>query len=98
MQTWPDLSPVLKKIPWAVIGGVATRVYMPERMTHDLDILIRVQDDSIVRHCLEAAGYTWIAELAISGFTYRSPKDIEVDVLLGDVPWITARSQLGQLK
>ena len=89
MQIWPNLSPVLKKIPWAVIGGVATRAYMPERMTQDLDILIREQDDASVRHRLEVSGYTWVAELAISGFTYRSSQGIEVNVLLGAAPWIT---------
>ena len=90
MQTWPDLSPVLKQIPWVVIGGVATRAYMPERMTHDLDILIRVQHAVMVRRRLETAGYLWVAELAIPSFTYRTPHGIEIDVLLSEAPWINA--------
>ena len=31
-RKWPDLTSVLIDIPWAVVGGVATRAYMPERV------------------------------------------------------------------
>jgi hypothetical protein len=40
MNPWPDLRPILEGIEWAIIGGVATRAYMPERMTKDLDIVV----------------------------------------------------------
>ena len=40
MNSWPDLRPILNGIKWVIVGGVATRVYMPERMTKDLDILV----------------------------------------------------------
>ncbi|MCS6859068.1 MAG: hypothetical protein NZT92_01960 [Abditibacteriales bacterium] len=30
---WLDLTSVLSPIGWAVVGAVATRHYMPERMT-----------------------------------------------------------------
>jgi hypothetical protein len=46
MNPWPDLQPILQGIPWVILGGVATRAYMPERATKDLDILIRLQDGS----------------------------------------------------
>ena len=29
--SWPDLSEILAGLPWAVVGAVATRAYMPER-------------------------------------------------------------------
>lgn len=45
MNPWPDLRAILQGIPWAVADGVATRAYMPERMTRDLDILVRQTDD-----------------------------------------------------
>ncbi len=88
MQLWPDLRSILGNIPWVIVGGVATRAYMPERTTHDLDILVRIQDETLVRRRLEAAGYTWLSALAIPGFVCRSPEGVEVDVLLGDAPWI----------
>jgi len=88
MITWPDLRPVLRDIPWAVVGGVATRAYMPERGTKDLDVLVRHDDGDEVWERLEAAGYKFITPLAIPGFLVRSPEGIEVDVILGDYPWL----------
>lgn len=37
---FPDLTPVLGPVPWAVVGAVATRLYMPERGTQKLDIVV----------------------------------------------------------
>ncbi|MDY7078316.1 MAG: hypothetical protein SXV54_15475 [Chloroflexota bacterium] len=88
MITWPDLRSVLRDIPWAVVGGVATRAYMPERATKDMDILVRRDDSDEVRERLEAAGYEFITPLAVPGFLVRSPEGAEVDVILGDYPWL----------
>ncbi len=57
INPWPDLRPILKGIAWAIVGGVATRAYMPERMTKDLDILVHQSDGEIVIKRLEQAGY-----------------------------------------
>jgi len=88
MNPWPDLRPVLQGIPWAIIGAVATRAYMPERATKDLDILVRREDGHEVRKRLEAAGYTFVTHLAVPGFLVHSPEGVEVDVMLGDDPWL----------
>lgn len=88
MNPWPDLRPMLQDIPWVITGAVATRVYMPERATKDLDILVRREDGNEVRERLEAAGYTFVTTLAVSGFLVRSPEGVEVDVILGDYPWL----------
>ncbi len=88
MHTWPDLRPILKGIPWVIVGGVATRAYMPERMTKALDVLVRRQDGSKVRERLEAAGYRYVSHLAVPGFLVISPEGVEVDVLLGDYAWL----------
>jgi hypothetical protein len=88
MNPWPDLRPVLQDIPWAIAGGVATRAYMPERMTKDLDILVRRQDEAEVRKRLEAAGYRYVFPLAVPGFLARSSEEVEIDVLLGDYAWL----------
>jgi hypothetical protein len=87
MIAWPDLRSILGGIPWAVIGAVATRTYMPERMTKDMDILVRQQDAGAVRERLAAAGYVFAGRLALPGIIARSPEDVEVDVILGDYPW-----------
>ncbi len=88
MNPWPDLRPVLQDIPWVIVGAVATRAYMPERATKDLDILVRRNDGDEVRERLEAAGYTFITPLSVPGFLVRSPDGVEVDVILGDYPWL----------
>lgn len=48
MNYWPDLRPILQGLDWLIINGVATRAYMPERKTKDLDILVRYDDGSEV--------------------------------------------------
>lgn len=90
MISWPDLRPILDDIPWVVVGAVATRAYMPERMTKDLDVLVRREDAEDVRKRLEEAGYTYVTPLAVPGFLVRSPEGVEVDVILGDYPWLDA--------
>jgi transposase InsO family protein len=35
---------MLKDIPYAVIGGVPTRMYMPERTTADIDLLLEPEN------------------------------------------------------
>jgi hypothetical protein len=88
MYPWPDLRPVLQDIPWAVVGAVATRTYMPERATKVLDILVHHWHDDEVIKRLRAAGYRTLSHLAIPGLVLHSPEGVEVDVVLGDYPWL----------
>ena len=88
MNPWPDLRPILQDVPWIIVGAVATRAYMPERATKDLDILVHYRDGDEVIAQLEAAGYRVISRLAVPGFLLHSPEGIEVDVIFGDYPWL----------
>lgn len=88
MNPWPDLRPILQNLPWAVAGAVATRVYMPERATKDLDILVHRRDGDKTLERLQEAGYRLVSRLAISGFLLHSPDGVEVDVILGEYPWL----------
>lgn len=88
LNPWPDLREILKDIDWVLIGGVATRAYMPERMTKDMDILVRFDDGEDVVERLETAGYKKVSRLAVPGFLMRSPEGIELDVLFGKYPWL----------
>ena len=88
MNPWPDLRPVLEGIPWVIAGAVATRAYMPERATRDLDIVIHPEDGDRVRGRLTAAGYQYVSRLAVPGFLVRSPEGVEVDVIQADYPWL----------
>jgi len=84
---WPDLTDVLRDIPWAIVGGVATSRYMPERFTHDLDIGICSEDAAEVAARLRSAGYVFQSNLSIGGSSWQSPSGIPVDIIEGDESW-----------
>lgn len=88
MQTFPDLRQTLQGIDWLAVGAVATRAYMPERTTQDLDILIRAADAERVAARLVEAGFEKAADLGIPGTAYTSADGMEVDVLYGTQSWL----------
>ena len=78
---WPDLTPVLQDILWAAIGAVATRAYMPERVTRDLDAAIRAEDAPRARERLQQAGWRHVGELSVGGSRWADPTGQEVDIV-----------------
>ena len=88
MNPWPDLRPILQGIKWVIVGGVATRAYMPERMTKDLDVLVHQNDKEAVLARLERAGFQILEPLAIPGYVLTAPDGVEVDLLLGNEVWL----------
>jgi hypothetical protein len=88
LMQWPDLSPILGAIRWAVVGAVATRHYAAERQTRDFDVAIRQADGARARARLRQAGYAFIEELRkeLKG-AWRSPDGLELDVIELDDPW-----------
>ena len=54
-MVWPDLSEIFGDLPWAVVGAVATRLYMPERMTKALDVAVAADDAPSARVKLQDA-------------------------------------------
>lgn len=88
MQSFPDLRDTLRGLDWLVVGAVATRAYMPERATQDLNILVRAADAGRVAARLEAAGYARVAELAIPGAAFAAGDEPEIDVLFGEQLWL----------
>ena len=89
MNIWPDLREILQGIPWVVIGGVATRAYMPERMTKDLDVLVNHSHGEEVVRRLQQHEFSLVSKLTLPGYLLRSPEGIEVDVLFGQYPWLS---------
>ncbi len=88
MQQFPDLRAILKGIDWVVVGAAATRAYMPERMTQDLDILIRAIEADLVTDRLSAAGFIKTTELGIPGAAFITSDQAEIDVLYGEQAWL----------
>lgn len=90
-RTWSypvtDIRAILKEKPFVVVGGVATRLYMPERMTLDLDILVQVEDAPLIYQELERAGSRRLGELAIAGSQWRLADGNELDILESNEAW-----------
>lgn len=70
-----------------LVGGLATRLYMPERTTLDTDILILAEDQSVAEQELSAGGCRKLGALAIGGSTWALPDETTLDVIISDTPW-----------
>jgi hypothetical protein len=92
-RTWnfilPNLKQIITRSPFVVVGGVATRLYMPERMTLDLDILIRDEDAATVHQDLIQSRSILIGQLNIPGTTWKLSDDSILDVLEGSEIWVS---------
>jgi hypothetical protein len=75
-------------VPYVIVGGVATRLYMPERMTDDLDILIHVDLVESLSAALSRQQAKFLGNLSIDGFTWELSDGTVLDVLYGSQPWI----------
>jgi hypothetical protein len=88
MKQWPDLTEILGEIHWATVGAVATRHYMPERATVDLDVLVARAAAAAVRARLKDHGFRYTGELSVGGSTWIAPDGTGVDVLESDESWV----------
>ncbi len=93
-RTWTapvtDIKTLITQTPFVVVGGIATRLYMPERMTLDLDILVLTQDAQSLYTELEKAGSRKIGELAILRSQWELPDGTSLDVLESNADWVSA--------
>ena len=89
LQSIPDLKTLFSHIPFVIIGGLATRLYMPERMTFDVDVLIRSDDAQAAANYLRAFGATRSGELSIGGETWTLPGGRQIDLIYSDAQWIS---------
>jgi hypothetical protein len=83
-----DLNLILKQAPFVVVGGVATRMYMPERMTLDLDILVKAEDRELIYQDLRKADSKKIGSLSIPGSQWQLADQTSLDVIEGDDSWV----------
>jgi len=85
-----NLNDIIKQVDFVIVGGVATRLYMPERMTLDLDILVRIKDAQLLYEDLEKANGQKIGDLSIAGTQWRLEDGTSLDVLEFEGDWVTA--------
>jgi len=90
------IASIFEGTRYAVVGGVATRMYQPERVTKDIDVLIAPVDLPLVTSRLtDAYGQRrqtlMIADsaLGLRGEVWAVPDVGEVDLLWSDQAWVT---------
>lgn len=74
-------------VPFVVVGGVATRLYGPERMTDDLDVLVMREDAPRFYQELAQADARRVGSLSVGGCEWRLPDGTTLDVLESDEAW-----------
>lgn len=84
-----NLNDIIKQADFVIVGDVATRLYMPERMTLDLDILVRTKDAQLLYEDLEKANGQKIGNLSIAGTQWRLEDGTSLDVLEFEGDWVT---------
>ena len=85
---WTDISQMIAPAKFAVVGGVATRLYMPERVTKDIDVVIAVSEIDLAHQKLRESGFKLRSRLAlVRGSTWTAPNGQEIDVLEGEERW-----------
>jgi hypothetical protein len=91
-RTWnhpvTNLKKIIQNTLFVVVGGIATRLYMPERMTDDVDILVLTQDAANLYRELEQAGSRRTGELSIGGSTWELPDGTYLDVIESNDSWV----------
>lgn len=84
----PELGSVLRRTPYIIVGGLATRLYMQERMTLDVDILVHGDDAELAVQELSKAGARKKGMLSIGGGTWQLPGKTMLDVIMLDEVWV----------
>jgi hypothetical protein len=83
-----NIKTIIQKTLFVVVGGIATRLYMPERMTDDVDILVLTQDAPNLYRELEQSGSRRTGELSIGGSTWELPDGTYLDVIESRDVWV----------
>lgn len=91
-RTWKGLPPVNIDVtrlqtPCVIVGGVATALYMTQRVTYDLDLLVTHEDAPALHQELEAQGCTLSGTLSIGGTTWTTQDGGEIDVIESGDQW-----------
>jgi hypothetical protein len=83
----PPLRRVLADVAFVVVGGLATRRYMPERMTLDADVLVLPADLERAEQTLRASGCRRKGPPTIGSSTWETADGWALDLIAIDAPW-----------
>lgn len=89
-RTWRrpvfDLRTIVT-LPFVIVGGVATRLYAPERMTDDLDVLVLGENADEFGDALTRGGGKRTGGQSVGGTRWNRPNATALDVRETDEPW-----------
>lgn len=91
-RTWGNVAMrlfnfALLRAPYVVVGGLATALYMPERLTRDVDVLTTPEHYTQLASDLRGAYCRRLGELGIGVWLWETAEGIEFDVLVSDEAW-----------
>jgi hypothetical protein len=90
-RSWtdPPITAALRTlpVPYVIVGGLATALYMTRRMTPNTDILVPHDDLESVAEVFRATGWEHRGRLAYGGQAWRTLDGHEVNVLTSDESW-----------
>ncbi len=75
------------RTPFVIVGGIGTALYMPQRFTLDLDLLVLSEDAPRLYQELTRLGYTKQGQPTIGGTIWRGPNGNPLAVLESAEPW-----------
>lgn len=78
------------RTPFVIVGGVATALYMPQRVTLDVDLLVIPADELRLAEEIRQAGGIHQGSLTVGGSSWRFPDGSVLDVLVLTEPWVEA--------
>jgi hypothetical protein len=90
-RTWrrqvTDLRQLIE-VDYVIVSGVATRLYMPERMTDDLDILIHEDEAERAYQNLHEQMARRIGDRSIGGTSWELPDKTILDIITSQREWV----------
>jgi hypothetical protein len=88
-RRWTEPPVELKglRTPFAIVGAMATRLYMAWRYTEDIDVLIHAKDADRLANELTDMGCERAGSIWFGGSSWNLPGGERLDVLESDEPW-----------
>ncbi len=83
-----EYIPDFPGIRYLIVGGLATALYMPQRMTLDIDILILSDDLDKAENLLSRKGARRLGPLNIGGSAWQLANGNNLDLIALDQPWV----------
>ncbi len=79
--------------PYVIVNGLATSLYMPQRVTLDLDILIAVNDEPQITAELSSLRARQIDPRSIGRILGLTAEGTDLKVIALDEPWVSTAIQ-----